>query len=72
MENSGAIPQKTVELHMIQESHAWAYIQTKLFIEKEKYGSSHCGEVETNPTRNHEVAGFFLGLNQWVKDPALP
>ena len=35
-------------------------------------GSSHHGAVETNPTRNHEVAGVTPGLVQWVKDPALP
>ena len=32
---------------------------------------SHCGAVETNPTRNQEVAGLIPGLVQWVKDPAL-
>ena len=26
----------------------------------------------TDPTRNHEVAGFDPGLAQWVKDPTLP
>ena len=33
--------------------------------------SSHRGAVETNPTRNHEVAGLIPGLTLWVKDLAL-
>ena len=41
-------------------------------IKKSTHRRSHCGVWETNPTRNHEVAGSIPGLlPQWVKDLAL-
>ena len=36
------------------------------------FRSSHHGAVETNLTRNHEVAGSIPGLPLWVKDLVLP
>ena len=36
-----------------------------------KIWSSRHGAVETNPIRNHEVAGLIPGLAQWVKDLVL-
>ena len=41
-------------------------------IKKNEVGSSRCGAAEKNLTRNHEVAGLFPGLTQWVKDLVLP
>ena len=39
---------------------------------KKKERIFRLGAVETNLTRNHEVASLILGLTRWVKDPALP
>ena len=41
------------------------------YFQDEQFWSSYHGAAETNPTRNHEVAGWTPGLAQWVKYPAL-
>lgn len=41
-------------------------------IVKPYLGSSLCGAVETNPTSNQEALGSIPGLDQWLKDLALP
>ena len=45
--------------------------EIKLISENNIFGNSRRGTMETNLTRNHEVAGFIPGLTQWVKDPGL-
>ena len=44
-------------------------LKTKV-IKKDR--SSHHGTAEMNLTRNHDVVGSIPGLDQWVKNPALP
>ena len=48
------------------------YLRQKQIYINMHIGSSHDGEAEKNPTRNHEVSGSIPGLAQWVKDLALP
>ena len=45
--------------------------KTNKSIKKWAMGSSRHGTVETNLTRNSEVAGLIPGLAQWVKVPVL-
>ena len=58
-----------------QEPHRALFsykINKKIDLKKNPNRSSHHGTAEINLTRNHEVAGLIPGLDQWVKDPALP
>ena len=57
---------------MIQQSHSWAYSQTKLSLKKTHAGVPVVAQWLTNPPRNHGVAGSVPALAEWVNDPALP
>ena len=44
---------------------------TGVALKRKKMSSRH-GTEETKLTRNYEAASSTYGLDQWVKDPALP
>ena len=56
--------------HRLIGSLAWELPYAVDVALKSKIRSSRRGTVETNSTRNHEVASSIPGLTQWVKDLA--
>ena len=47
----------------------WTDLMEHLLKYLGRFWSSHHDKVETNPTKNHEVAGLMPGLTQQVKEP---
>ena len=59
----------------IQGCHKFSIYKNAVSLKCNKMSTmwrSRRGAAETNPTRNHKVAGLIPGLPQWVEDPALP
>ena len=52
--------------------HVITHFQLYLVQALEKYKDSCCGTAEMNPASIDEHAGLIPGLDQWVRDPALP
>ena len=59
-----------IQVGFVSAVPRWELPLTSIF--ENILGSSRCGAVEMNPTRNLEVAGSIPGLAQIVKDLALP
>ena len=59
---------KTKDLEWLGDSHFSSQNLERLSIKKSK----RRGTAETNPTRDHQVAGSIPGLAQWAQDPVLP
>ena len=59
----------TTEGHQEQTEYTGGVNQPVL---EREWRSFCCGSGVMNPTRIHEDADSIPGLNQWVKDPALP
>ena len=50
----------------------WGSLMLTITFRLDNQGSFHRGTVETNPTRNHEIAGLIPVPAQRVKDLTLP
>ena len=60
-----------VKIQPCNSTHRHLLNEIKPVTLKPTCGSLRCGAVETNPNRNHEVAGSIPGLTQWVKNQVL-